>query len=216
MIQSKKLMVISTLLLITGGLSACEKSDGNSQNTVGNNQPSQGISKPAVQTSNNQETYLITASGIGPIKLGATLDEARKSFPTASFERSSDGDGVALVNVRLGKEDLMTLYADEVDSEAPIDWTKKIINIETFSTFCNTENGIHPGSNVLDVEKILGKTKEIEKSEIESREYIEFANQPKTIVFRLDYTGIFEGNAMKTTKFDPKGKIHSIMVFSKN
>ena len=216
MIQSKKIIVISTFLLITGGLSACEKSDDISQNTVGNNQPSQGISKPAVRTLNNQETYLITASGIGPIKLGATLDEARKSFPTATFERSSDGDGVALVDVKLGKEDLMTLYAEEVDSEAPIDWSKKITTIETFGAFCNTENGIHPGSGVLDVEKILGKTKEIKKSEIESREYIEFENQPKIITFRLDYTGIFKGDAMKTTKFDQKGKIYSIMVFSNN
>ncbi|HET9025434.1 MAG TPA: hypothetical protein VFN64_12740, partial [Burkholderiaceae bacterium] len=36
---------------------------------------------------------LITAASIGPIRLGMTLDDARRTLPTARFERTSDGDG---------------------------------------------------------------------------------------------------------------------------
>ena len=44
---------------------------------------------------------------------------------------------------------------------------------------------------MTDVEGVFGQTKEIVKSEIESREYIEFEMQPAYLTFRLDYTGIF-------------------------
>ena len=214
MIQAKKIIVFSAVLLITGGLSACDKSDGNAQNSAGNDQPSRGINKPVV--SNNRETYLITASGIGPIKLGATLDEARKSFPTATFERSPGGEGVAKVDVKLGQENLMTLFAGEQDSEAPIDWSNKIVSIETVSEFCKMENGIHPGSAVLDVEQILGKTKQIILSEGDSLEYIFFVKQPKYVVFRLDLSAIFEDGSRETNKFNPKAKVEWIAVEDSN
>jgi hypothetical protein len=160
------------------------------------------------------KSYLITVSSVGPVKLGMTLDEAKHAFPTAIFERVSDGDGGAFVSIRIAQEMLMTVYANEDDSEAPIDWSKKITFIEAFSALCVTKNGIHPGLRVLDAEKILGKTKEIQQSEIESREYITFTKQPKALTFRLDYTGIFDEHERKTIKFDPNGKIYSIMINS--
>lgn len=123
---------------------------------VANNRPAQSMVEPT-----SIDTQLIWASGIGPIRMGITLDEARKTLSSAEFVRATDGDGTALVQVKLGDENLMTLYANELNRDAPIDFSKKITYIETFSPSCHTENGIHPGSLVLDVEKILGPTKEI-------------------------------------------------------
>jgi len=158
------------------------------------------------------ETCLINQTGIGPIHLGMTLNEARTALPNADFQRATDGDGAALISVQLGKEDLMTLYANEDDADAPIDWTKKIDFIETFNSLCKTQNGIYPGLLVKEVEKKLGKTKEIIQSEIESREFITFRNQPRHFIFRINYTGIFPEGSRKTKKFKMDSKIFSIAV----
>ena len=45
--------------------------------------------------------------------------------------------------------------------------------------------GVRPGMAVGDAEKILGKTRSVAQSEIESREYIQFENQPVWITVRL-------------------------------
>lgn len=205
-------ITVSICILIGGGLQACDRSEDKNPKMIANNQAAQSRSGNPLQTSSSIDTHLIWASGIGNIRLGATLDEAKMALPDADFVRSTDGDGTALVQVKLGDENLMVLFANEPNRDAPIDWFRVITYIETFSPTCHTENGIHPGSLVLDVEKILGQTKDIIQSEIESREYIEFSNQPPQFTFRLDYTGIFPPNSRHTTQFDPKGKIHSVAV----
>jgi len=159
--------------------------------------------------------FVISSSGIGPIRLGMPLGEARKAVPDAMFKRSSDGDGVALIDVLFGEEAVVTLYADEDDPEKPIDWSKKITAIESFNSACATSVGIRVGTSIFEAEKAYGKIKSIVKSEIESREYIEFQNQPEHLAFRIDYTGIYPEGAHETTRFDPKGKIFSIAVSSR-
>lgn len=164
------------------------------------------------QTPKSKDPHLIRSSGIGDIRLGISLNEAKTMIPDARIERCTDADGVALVCVKIGGEELMQLYADEENSEAPINWAKNISVIQTFNPACHTEEGIHPGSLVLEVEKILGKTKIIKIGPTEQRQYIEFINQPSWIIFRLDYTGIFEDGSSQTTRFDSEGKIFSITI----
>ena len=103
------------------------------------------------------------------VELGMTLGQARRAVPNAKFERTSDGDGAALVSVTLAGGASMILSAEEDDSEAPIDWAQIIKSIETFSPAFQTPEGVRPGSLVVDVEKIFGRTTEIVQSEIESR-----------------------------------------------
>jgi hypothetical protein len=141
-----------------------------------------------------------------------SLDDARTALPQATFARASDGDGAALVSVALAGDAVMTLSANEDDAEAPIDWSKTVRSIETFNPTCGTTDGIRPGSLVVDVERILGKTTEIMRSEIEQREYITFTTRPAGLVFRIDYTGVFPAGASRTTTFDPKAKLLSITV----
>jgi hypothetical protein len=157
---------------------------------------------------------LITASAMGPVKLGMTLDEARRSLPRAMLTRTSDGDGLALVDISFGKDDGVIVYAEEDDPSAPIAWTKKIVTIEAFSATFHTSEGIHPGSLVRDTVPLYGPIHDVVKSEIESREYITFARQPNWLTFRLDYTGIFAQGEQETTRVEPHAKIWSIAISS--
>lgn len=156
----------------------------------------------------------ISSAGMASIQLGMTLNQARKAMSTAKFERSSDGEGVALVDVIVGKENLMSLYANEEDSEKAINWQKKISNIETFNPLCATQKGLHPGMLIKDAEKILGKTKKITVSEIEAREYIDFQEQPKNFMIRLDHppTARVKSN---TTQYPAGSTIMSISISQK-
>jgi len=61
---------------------------------------------------------------------------------------------------------------------------------------------------------VFGRTREIMKSEIESREFIEFERQPAFLTLRLDYTGVFSGDARATQEYKPGAKILSIAIAS--
>ncbi len=164
----------------------------------------------------DSDIRLITATSIGPVKLGMRLHEAKNALPaTAKFARTENAEGLALISVEIGNEDLMILYAGEEHFDSPIDWSRRIENIETFDPECHTAEGVHPYSLVRDIEKVYGKTKRIMVSEIESREYIDFEKQPKHFLIRSDYIGIFPtDNSRITTKFKPEGAILSIAISS--
>lgn len=114
-----------------------------------------------------------------------TVTEAKAAWPEASFSRTSDGEGVALIDVSVGADQMVIAYTGEDDPEAAVDSTKPFKNLETFSDKCATAGGVRPGMSVADAEKILGKTRSVAQSEIESREYIQFENQPVWMTIRL-------------------------------
>jgi hypothetical protein len=105
------------------------------------------------------------------------------------------------------------LWAEEDDASAPIDWSRRITAIETFSPAFHTAEGVRPGSLVSHVETVFCKTKEIVESEIESRQYIVFESQPAFARFRLDYTGVFSSGGT-TREFKPGARILSIAISS--
>jgi hypothetical protein len=156
--------------------------------------------------------YSINVGGVGRVRLNFTLDEVRRALPGATFKRTSDGDGLALVEVTMGRDTAVVIYAGEDDADAAIDWAKRVERIEVFSTAFHTGEGVRPGALVADVEKIYGKVTEISVSEIESREYVEFDTQPSSLTFRLNYTGIFARGSRRTTRYETSAKILSIAV----
>lgn len=159
------------------------------------------------------EAHLVTQSSIGPVQRGMSLMDAKGVMPHATFERTTDGDGVPLVAVRSGENELFILYAGEEDPESEIAWSAKIRNIATFNAAYLTADGIHPGAAIADVERILGSVTSISQSEIESREYITFERQPPGLSFRLNYTGIFPDNSRETTKFQASAEIYAIEAY---
>lgn len=155
---------------------------------------------------------LISSAGIGGIRLGATLAEARRAIPRVAFRRATDGEGVALVGVTLDAYTSVSIWADEDDPGAPIDWSKTIRMIETFSPNCHMANVVRPGMLIVEVEKVFGPVKQIVRSEIESREYISFEQQPSNVIMRLNTTGEFAANSRVTHVFSAGAKLLSIGV----
>jgi hypothetical protein len=172
------------------------------------------IGQAGTQARSRSDRHLITGAAMGRVRLNMTLDEARRLLPAASFARTSDGDRAALVEVALGQDVSLILRANEDDADAPIDWAKRIVAIETFSAAFHTREGVGPGSLVGNVIEIDGPVREIVESEIESRQYITFDRQPKGLRLRLDYTGIFTSGERRTTRYQPDAKILSVAISS--
>jgi hypothetical protein len=146
------------------------------------------------------------------VRLDITLDSARRAFRAATFSRTTDGDGLPLVEVARANTSLMILDAGEDDAEAPVDWNRKIEGIETFSPLCRQSDGIGPETLVTETVRILGPVQRIVLGEMESRQFIEFERQPAGVTLRLDYTGRFEEGARETTRYAPGAKILSVTV----
>ena len=106
----------------------------------------------------------------------------------------------------------MVLFAGEEDPSKPINWSQKISSMETFSPSYSTSLGVHPGSLVAETEKQHGKVVRIIESEIESRQFVEFKNQPRGMTFRIDYSGIFKKGQRETVNYRPDAKILSITI----
>ncbi len=121
-----------------------------------------------------------------------------------------------MIAVKQGEVELMTLYANEEDREKPINENAKIENIEVWDSQFKTAEGVHAKMKLSEVEKIYGKVTKIIKSEIESREFAEFANQPKGLLFRLEApesdAGIYSEGQRETKRYSPNATILSITV----
>ncbi len=160
--------------------------------------------------------YSITKTSAGDIRLGTTIAEARSAMKGMTFERTSDGEGVALVSVKQGDVQLMTLFADEYEPQRPIDETARIINIEVWDQRFKTAAGIHPNMKLVDVEKILGKVTKIITSEIEAREYADFTAKSDGFIYRLmgpdSNAGIYAEGKRETTRYVANAYIYTISI----
>lgn len=167
---------------------------------------------------------LITATAAGKVKMGMTVAEVRSAVSPMTVSRTSDGDGVALIGVNLSAQQapglsddermVMMLYADEEDAQAPINENARISNIEVWDKTYKTDKGVHVGMLLKDVESIYGRVRDISRSEIESREYATFTNQPAGISFRASYdAGKYRAGEYTSTEYNPAATIYSISIF---
>lgn len=206
-------MRVRTLLLAIGISAGCAQADAPSP-PAGEAGDAREAQDSTLEASYTQDSFVISESGVGRIRLGMTLAEAQRALPSAVFVRTTDGDGAALIEVTIASDQRLTLWAEEEDADASIDWAKPVKRIEAFTPRFHTREGVYPGARVTEVEGVYGKTRMIEESEIESRQYIVFTEQPAYLTLRLDYTGIFREGQRTTTEFQPAAKIMSITVSS--
>ncbi|HFC8841272.1 TPA: hypothetical protein ACFU1U_001901 [Neisseria subflava] len=160
---------------------------------------------------------LIQKDSIGGIKLGQNLKQVKQKFPKAKMERESDAEGVAFVAITLSKDVMVIAFQDgDDDPDSPIKLHKKINFLETDSPTCHTASGVHPGMKIKDAEAKLGKVKKIIMSEIEAREYVTFARQPKHFTFEVERgTGIYPGKGgapNQTRRYRQMARIEAISV----
>lgn len=169
---------------------------------------------------------LITENAAGTVKLGMTVKEVRTAVNPMVVSRTSDGEGVALIGVNLNDQQaqglsedekmVMVIYADEEDAQAPINEYARISNIEVWDKTYKTDKGVHVGMLLKDVENIYGKLTEVLRSEIESREYATFSNQPSGITFRVSYdAGKYVNGQNTSTGYNEGAYIYSISIYKK-
>jgi len=163
-----------------------------------------------------QANRTITGNSAGSIRIGMTVTEARNAMRGYTFRRTSDGEGIALIEVRRRNQIHMTLYAGEFDPDQPINNAAKIEFIEVWNRIYKTAAGVHPQMLVRDVERRYGKLSSIMTSEIESREYGRFTNQPGNIDLRLEArnntAGVYAQDETNTTRYSPTAYVRSIIV----
>lgn len=159
---------------------------------------------------------LITANSAGGIELWMTVADARVAMPGATFERVSDGEGIALVSVFVDGAEQLSLYAGEEDPESSIDMNAPIESIQVMGDKFETARGVKVGMSATDVEAKFGKVTEVMTSEIESREYATFSNQPPGLLIELwsetGTAGVYADGETTTTRLGEGAKVHSITV----
>ena len=159
---------------------------------------------------------LITEAAIGPVRLGMRVAQVRTVLRPFTLSRTTDGEGVALIAVNRGNKTVLTLYACEPDPAARINERGVIEFIEAWDPSFRTAGGIHAGMPLREVEQKYGKLKEISLSEIESREFATFANQPKGIHLRVmnenGMAGVYKRGETKTMRYEPGTYVFSISI----
>ena len=163
-----------------------------------------------------QSNRTITGNSAGSIRIGMTVTEARNAMRGFTFRRASDGEGIALIEIRRRNQTHMTLYAGEFDPDQPINNAAKIEFIEVWNRIYRTAAGVYPQMLVRDVERRYGKLSSIMLSEIESREFGRFTNQPGNIDLRLEArnntAGVYAQGETNTTRYSPTAYVRSIIV----
>ena len=159
------------------------------------------------------KTCEIAPDSIARIKLGSSLNQVKAIYPSAKLTRTFDGDGVALVSVKVGNQDLAILYAGESDPNEKINFSNKIEQIETFNPVCKTKFGIHPKLTLEKSAHLQGGVTRIRMSEIEGRQYVTFKKLSGSFNYKINYCGDFSNDSMReTTKYLPDCTILSISI----
>ena len=167
------------------------------------------------------ESQKISATGIGPAKLGMTLGELKKELGSkAEFKVQSpyivDFDAIAVSQG--GKVQYYILYP----AGNPLTDSGKIDALVTENSDYKTEKGVGPGTSLKQAEAAYGDATLSYNLDNEGREYVQFANQPaKRISFRLgnanDTMGVYStksgsGGFFETKQFKDTASIRSIGV----
>lgn len=141
---------------------------------------------------------LVSAQGIGGVRLGMSTAEVQHRWPQAEISRRRDAEGVALIRIRLSPQVVIDAFANEEDPEDPINRAAKFTWLSTMSPACRTAGGVQPGMRLRQAAQKLGTLKKMTLTEIEMREFAEFARQPQWLVL-LVAGGIYDGQTVPQT-----------------
>ena len=152
----------------------------------------------------------ITPEGIGGVKLGQTLAQVKRAFPHMKVRSESDAEGVEMWRLPVAPNAVVYAHVEE-GRRGRIDF------LETFSAACQTQDGVHPAMRLTQVAQKWGRLNHITMSEIEMRQFAQFARQPARIGLRVE-GGDFGTQAadaelpLSTSKASPSAKVLSIQI----
>ena len=154
--------------------------------------------------------WTITPEGIGGVKLGQTLAQVKRAFPHMKVRSESDEEGVEMWRLPVAPNAVVYAHVEE-GRRGRIDF------LETFSAACRTKDGVHPAMRLTQVAQKWGRLNHITMSEIEMRQFAQFARQPARIGLRVE-GGDFGTQAadvelpLNTSKASPGAKVLSIQI----
>ena len=152
----------------------------------------------------------ITPEGIGGVKLGQTLAQVKRAFPHMKVRSESDAEGVEMWRLPVAPNAVVYAHVEE-GRRGRIDF------LETFSAACQTQDGVRPAMRLTQVAQKWGRLNHITMSEIEMRQFAQFARQPARIGLRVE-GGDFGTQAadvelpLNTSKASPGAKVLSIQI----
>ena len=152
----------------------------------------------------------ITPEGIGGVKLGQTLAQVKRAFPHMKVRSESDAEGVEMWRLPVAPNAVVYAHVEE-GRRGRIDY------LQTFSAACQTQDGVRPTMRLTQVAQKWGRLNHITMSEIEMRQFAQFARQPARIGLRVE-GGDFGTQAadaelpLNTSKASPGAKVLSIQI----
>lgn len=190
----------ASLLLLPLLLTGC------GQDSVAPQQPSQQQQTTASPSGEVVDTYPITDTSAGAIQLGMLSTDIPAAMPGATATLEQDGEGIEWMTLSMNGENLMNIMLDRSTHTANL--------IRILSPRFVTAQGIKVGENLQSVGEKLGGLKEIQWTEIESREFATFTHAPITMVFQVignnGTAGVYPNGETITTIAASSATIHSI------
>ena len=152
----------------------------------------------------------ITPESIGDVKLGQTLAQVKRAFPQMKVRSESDAEGVEMWRLPVALNAVVYAHVEE-GRRGRIDF------LETFSAACQTQDGVHPAMRLTQVAQKWGRLNHITMSEIEMRQFAQFARQPARIGLRVEGGDFGTQEAdmelpLNTSKASPSAKVLSIQI----
>ena len=152
----------------------------------------------------------ITPEGIGGVKLGQTLAEVKRAFPHIKIRSEPDADSGEMWRLPVAPNAVVYAHVEEGRRG-------RIDALETFSAACQTQDGVRPAMRLTQVAQKWGRLRNIIMSEIEMRQFAQFAKQPARIDLRVEGGDFGTQEAdmelpLNTSKASPGAKVLSIQI----
>ncbi len=152
------------------------------------------------------DRYPITDTGAGAIQLGMLATDIPAAMPGVTVAIEPDGEGIEWMSLTMNGEHLMSIMLDRS--------TQTVNLIRILSPRFVTAQGVKVGENLQSVGEKLGGLKEIQWTEIESREFATFNNAPVTMVFQViandGPAGVYPSGEVIANTAASSATIHSI------
>lgn len=190
----------TSLLLVPLLLHGCGADNAEPPQTAVQPQPD------APMTEKLLDHYPITDTGAGAVQLGMLSADITTAMPGVNASIERDAEGIEWMTLKMHGETLMNVMLDRSTHTASL--------IRVLSPRFVTAEGVRVGENLQSVGEKLGGLKEIQWTDIESREFATFNNAPETMVFQVvandGKAGVYPSGEALTTVAASSASVHSI------
>ena len=164
------------------------------------------------------DEYLITSNSVGPVSLGMTLAEVRKSASRMKIFIGKGVEGIPAAEVISGNKTQMVLYFESNEGMDPysdnaykIYESSKVEGIHVMSERYQTIQGVHIGTLLSKAEKQLGKLENIFYTESRGENVAVFKAFPN-LMFSVSGNLAFKEAERTTKTYKSNSKIDEIFV----